>query len=174
VSPAAWPSDSLTSPKFVEIDVEDPGCGPSGDELLEPVHQQRPIGEVGELIVQGKPFELVLRVLAIRDLADVADHVADVGIVDEVRRVLLEPAHVAVGVEHPELDANVVAEAGHGEELAERPLLVVRVDEVEPVPATSAPGSTWKIPGATGLAQRIVPSPSKNRVASRDRATIAR
>ena len=62
--------------------------------------------------MQRELFELLLRVAAFGDVADVGDDVADVGVVDEIRRVFLDPAQLSAGIDDPELGADVVAERG--------------------------------------------------------------
>ncbi len=78
----------------------EPPRGPKG--LLEPVEKEGSIGQTGERVVQRLPLELVLGLLAIGDvrearddLANAPERVLDRDGVDE------KPAHIPVGPDHP-------------------------------------------------------------------------
>ena len=72
------------------------------------------VREVGERVVLRPVAEEVLRLLALGDVADVADDAANAGLVEQVGPEALDPDVVAVGVGDAELDQVTAAVAVHG------------------------------------------------------------
>ena len=121
-----------------------------GDVELEAAEVRRAL-RVGEPAAIGLLRVFVL--LALGDVAHVADHVSDVRVVDEVGDGFLDPEHGPVVGDDAELAGRVVAELGDHVELGERALEVVGMDQVERAPADQVVGS----PSEHGLSRRAGP-----------------
>ena len=92
----------------VEVDEQHrehvPGPRGAGQRLVEPVAEQRAVGEVGEAVVERLPRELLLEPNPLGDVAGVEHDAAHVAVAAEVGDVRLEVAPLAEPVAHAEHD----------------------------------------------------------------------
>ena len=70
------------------------------ERLVEPVAEQRAVGEPGEAVVERLPGQLLLEPHALGDVAGVEDDAADLPVVAQVGDVRLEVAPLAEPVPH--------------------------------------------------------------------------
>ena len=92
----------------------------AADRVTHPLHEQRPVGEIGDGIVEGLVGELLLEGLALADVAGVQDDAPHVLVVHQVGVQDLELAQVAVSVAQRALDDLPVA-ARVGRSVSEQP-----------------------------------------------------
>ncbi len=100
----------------VEVEVEHgERSAPAGRLLqcvVQAVGEQRPVGEVGERIVEGLVGELVLELLALGDVACVEDDAGHVGVVEQARAEDLGVAPHTVAAEDAQLGGDVASPRG--------------------------------------------------------------
>ena len=92
----------------------------AADRVTHPLHEQRPVGEVGDGVVEGLVGELLLEGLSLADVAGVQDDPAHVLVVEQVGVQDLELAQLAVAVAQRALDHLAVA-ARVGRAVGEQP-----------------------------------------------------
>ena len=111
--------------EVVEVDEQHDhrvGLGPRDAQgVIHAVEEQRPVGEPGQLVVEGAVAELALEVALLGDIAEGGDDAVDGGAADEVGDDHGRLAVLAVGVEQRglELDRATVAELDQPFELAQ-------------------------------------------------------
>jgi hypothetical protein len=88
----------------------------------------------------GLEADRVLRLLADGDVAEVGDDHAHARLVHEVGGDLLDPPLLSGRDDHPELGHDVVAQVRDAPEVGDHPVVVGRVDHVEPVAADQLVG----------------------------------
>ena len=90
--------------------------------VVHAVEEQRPVGEPGQLVVEGAVAELALEVALLGDVAERGDDAVDGGAADEVGDDDGRLAELAVGVDQRrlELDRAAVAELDESFELTDR------------------------------------------------------
>ena len=81
----------------------------AGQGVLEPVGEQRPVGQAGEGVVEGVVLELRLELLLRGDVAGGDDDGADVGVVQQVGVDALHVAVAAVPVPQPQVRRSALA-----------------------------------------------------------------
>ena len=110
--------------------------------VVHAIEEQRPVGEPGELVVEGTVAELAFEVALLGDVAERGDDPVDRGATDEVGDDDRRLAELAVGVDERrlELDRAAVAELDQPFELADRALTLVLGDDVEQMAADPALG----------------------------------
>ena len=120
----------------VDVD-EEHGDGAPGergtfDGRFQPREEARPVRQAGERVVVGAVRELGLDALAFRDVAHVADHAVDAGIVEAVRHSHFEPPERPVRVAETDLHPGRGALFTRGDRPEERPrpIEIGLVDEV--------------------------------------------
>ena len=95
----------------VEVEVQHGEGSPPAGRLLQRVVQavgeQRPVGEIGERVVERLVRELVLELLALGDVARVEDDAGDVGVVEQARAEDLGVAPHAVAAADAQLGGDV-------------------------------------------------------------------
>ena len=96
------------------------------DRVADALVEQRPVGEVGDRIVEGLVGELLLERLALRDVAAVQDDPTDRGVAEEVGVEDLEVTQAAVLVREQAVDhLGATGSAGAvGEAAQQTPLLI--------------------------------------------------
>ena len=110
-SPTRWPRLSLTilkrsrSRKRTAVSRSGSRRERSID-CAQAVHEQRPVGEAGQLVVQGVVEELLLGVLAVGDVVRVEHDAGDRGLGEEVRGGRFEHPPGAVAVAQPVLEGH--------------------------------------------------------------------
>ena len=127
----------------VDRDDRDAAFDPPGarEGVLEPIHEERAVGQPGQGVVEGLVGELLLELLALGRVARVEDDAADARVGEQVVRDRLEVAPAAIAVAQPELDSPVRAPR-LGERLEEgvQPRRVLRVNDVVEVAALQLVG----------------------------------
>ena len=110
--------------------------------VIHAIEEQRPVGEPGQLVVEGAVAELALEVALLGDVAERGDDAVDGGAAEEVGDDHGRLAVLAVGVDQRrlELDRAAVAELDEPFELADRAVALLLVDDVEQVPPDPALG----------------------------------
>ena len=105
-------SEGVVDPlEAVEVEVEHgERSAPAGrllQRVVQAVGEQRPVGEVGERVVERLMRELVLELLALGDVAGVEDDAGDVGVVEQARAEDLGVAPHTVAAAHAQLGGDV-------------------------------------------------------------------
>ena len=77
------------------------------ERVLDPVLEQRPVRQARQVVVERLVGEPALEHPALGDVPEVGDDPGDVGLVEQVRQVDLDPAPLAVLATEPELDGLV-------------------------------------------------------------------
>jgi hypothetical protein len=101
--------------EVVEVDEQhrDVGGADGRQRLLDPLGEQRAVGQAGQPVVERLVDELVLELLALGHVPGVEDQAADVGVVEQVGGDRLGVQPGAVAVPHPPGDGRGHARA-HG------------------------------------------------------------
>ena len=128
-SPAVWPEPSLTALKSSRSTNSTATGAASavgaGERVLQPVGEQRAVGQAGQRVVEGVVLELGLQLLLLRHVAGGDDDRPDVGIVEQVGVDALHVPVAAVLVPQPQVGRSSGAGAGDG--------LAARGQQGEPV-----------------------------------------
>ena len=125
--------------EFVQVHEQDRERGPlasrPGHGMPDALHEQRPVGQIRDGIVERLVRELLLERFAFAHIAPVEDDALDVLIVQQVRVEHLEASSVAVAVTQRALED--LRNGGHGggpigQQMRQTPLLARLEQQVEP------------------------------------------